>query len=58
MPQVVLRTSGWDGQDPQQGAVVQHPDHGPLLVTLVAKGPGVGHWRLECTVPQLIAWHP
>jgi len=56
--QLVLRSVAWDGLPPAPGDLVAHPDHGTLLVQLVAAGAGVGHWTLHCTRPRVITWRP
>jgi len=54
--ELTLRSVAWDGLAPAPGDLVDHPDHGPLVVELVAQGPGVGQWRLDCRVPRVIGW--
>jgi hypothetical protein len=56
--QLTLRSVAWDGNAPAAGDLVHHPDHGHLVVELVAAGAGVGHWTLQCRVPRVIGWTP
>lgn len=52
---MILRSTEWDGMAPAVGDVVQLAD-GVAVVTGVARGPGVGQWRLVCERARVITW--
>lgn len=52
---MILRSTEWDGLAPAPGDVVQLAD-GVAVVTGVARGPGVGQWRITAEPARLIVW--
>lgn len=52
----VLRSTSWDGSDPAVGDVVRFEDGSLAVVSDVARGPGVGQFRLVVCEATVIDW--